>query len=85
MVITLALIAWLYGAGFLIYRGYKFGWPEAVILYAVVLLVGILFGLCLWVMCRKIPDLAKRETNITLGFIAPFLLLVSDYFMWSFL
>lgn len=82
---ALASVAWLYGVGFLIYWGYKFGWLEAVTLFIVVLLLGTLLSLCLWVVCWRILGLTKGGTNITLGFIAPFPLLVAGYFMWGFL
>ena len=82
---ALSSAAWLYGIGYLIYWGYKFGWLEAVVLYAIVLILGVLLSLILWTICSALLGLKKKGTNIMLGIISLVAVPVSGYFMWQFL
>ena len=80
-----SFLALLYGIGFLIYRGYVFGWLDPVKLCIFAFFVSILIGICLSIMRVIILNMTGKGNKAILGYMSFIALPVAGYFMWNLL
>ena len=79
-----SFLALLHGIGFLIYRGYNFGWLDAVKLCIFAFFVSILIGICLSIIRIIISGITERGNKVILGYMSFIALPLAGYFMWNF-